>query len=127
MCLIGQAREFRDAYGCVDSPENELMQFNLISEEFSEFEKACNFEPDAACLKELADLVYVCAQYAANLGWDLDEALRRVHESNLSKLGSDGKPLRRADGKVLKGPNYKPPALADLAPDHTPIRPHWGR
>ena len=125
MCLMQQAREFREAYECVDSMENELMQYQLIDEEFREFEKACRFEPDAACLKEAADLVYVVAQYCANMGWDLDEALRRVHESNLSKLGSDGKPLRRADGKVLKGPNYKPPALEDLAPPHDPIRPHW--
>ncbi len=64
-------------------------------------------------LKELADLVYVCFQYAANMEWDLDEALSRVHRSNLSKL-VDGKPLRREDGKVLKGPHYKPPTLNDL-------------
>tara|TARA_B100001094_G_C18027305_1_gene718275 strand:- start:369 stop:740 length:372 start_codon:yes stop_codon:yes gene_type:complete len=120
-----QAREFREAYECVDSEDNELMQFNLIEEEMAEFRKACNFEPDAACLKELADLVYVCFQYAANMNWDLDEAMKRVHASNLSKLGSDGKPLRRADGKVMKGPNYKAPALEDLAPQHDPIRPHW--
>jgi len=43
-----------------------------------------------------------------------DEAFKRVHESNMSKLGEDGKPLLRADGKILKGPNYKPPVLADL-------------
>ena len=66
------------------------------------------------CLKELADLVYVCYQYAANMGWDLDEALHRVHESNMSKLDEDGKPIYRDDGKVLKGPNYAPPNLDDL-------------
>ena len=44
----------------------------------------------------------------------VSEALRRVHQSNMSKLGEDGKPLRRADGKILKGPNYKPPVLIDL-------------
>jgi predicted HAD superfamily Cof-like phosphohydrolase len=38
----------------------------------------------------------------------------RVHKSNMSKLGEDGKPLYRADGKVLKGPNYQPPNLKDL-------------
>jgi predicted HAD superfamily Cof-like phosphohydrolase len=65
-------------------------------------------------LKELADLVYVCYQYAANLDWDLDEAMDRVHQSNMSKLGEDGKPIRREDGKVLKGPNYQPPTLTDL-------------
>ena len=42
------------------------------------------------CLKELADLVYVCYQYAANMGWDLDEAMHRVHESNMSKLDEYG-------------------------------------
>ena len=68
----------------------------------------------AECLKELSDLVYVCYQYAANMKWDLDEAMYRVHESNMSKLGEDGKPIYRDDGKVLKGPNYQPPNLADL-------------
>ena len=66
-------------------------------------------------LKELADLVYVCYQYAENMNWFLDEALNRVHVSNMSKLGEDGKPIyREKDGKVLKGPNYKPPDLSDL-------------
>ena len=68
----------------------------------------------AKILKELADLVYVCYQYAANLGGDLDEAMYRVHESNMSKLDEDGKPIYREDGKVLKGPNYAPPNLEDL-------------
>ena len=44
----------------------------------------------------------------------LNTALDRVHRSNMSKLGDDGKPIRRGDGKVLKGPNYKPPYLEDL-------------
>ena len=68
----------------------------------------------AECLKELADLVYVCYQYAENQGWDLDEALDRVHKSNMSKLDEDGKPIFRKDGKVLKGPNYASPNLEDL-------------
>ena len=71
MKLMQIAREFRDAYDCVDSLDNEMMQWALIDEEFREFEKAAQFEPDAATLKELADLVYVCMQYAANMGWDL--------------------------------------------------------
>ena len=126
MKLMQIAREFRDAYDCVDSLDNEMMQWALIDEEFREFEKAAQFEPDAATLKELADLVYVCMQYAANMGWDLDEALRLVHESNMSKLGSDGKPLRRADGKVLKGPSYKKPDLSHLVdPNQPTIRAHW--
>ncbi len=92
----------------------------MIVEEFKEFLDAENqllrdFTINSAdCLKELADLVYVCYQYAENLGWDLDEALYRVHLSNMTKLGADGKPIRREDGKVLKGPNYQPPTLTDL-------------
>ena len=89
-------------------------------EEFKEFLEAegmlfmhgRNHQTDA--LKELADLVYVCYQYAENMSWNLDEAMNRVHESNMSKLDKDGKPIYRDDGKVLKGPNYKPPDLSDL-------------
>lgn len=44
----------------------------------------------------------------------LSEAFHRVHASNMSKLGGDGKPIRREDGKILKGPNYKTPDLTDL-------------
>ena len=88
-------------------------QLRLITEEFKEFNDVTDHEPDANQLKELADLVYVCFQYAVARGWELDEALDRVHESNLSKL-VDGKPLRREDGKILKGSNYKPPYVEDL-------------
>ena len=90
------------------------MQLALIAEEFEEFRKAVNTEPYENELKELADLVYVCFQYAENMEWDLEEALHRVHKSNMSKLGLDGKPIRRADGKVLKGPQYQPPIMNDL-------------
>ena len=93
---------------------------SLITEEFKEFLQADGMlfrhgsNVQVECLKELADLVYVCYQYAANMGWDLDEAMYRVHESNMSKLDEDGKPIYREYGKVLKGPNYKPPNLEDL-------------
>ena len=92
----------------------------MIVEEFKEFLEAegllfrNNNDLKADALKELSDLVYVCYQYAANMNWDLDEALRRVHESNMSKLGDGGKPIYREDGKVLKSKNYKPPTLSDL-------------
>jgi len=90
------------------------MQQALIAEEFKEFNEAVANEPYENELKELADLVYVCFQYAENMEWDLEEALHRVHKSNMSKLGLDGKPIRRSDGKVLKGPNYAPPEMKDL-------------
>ena len=90
------------------------MQLDLISEEYQELREAITSESYEEELKELADLVYVCFQYAENMEWDLEEALDRVHKSNMSKLGLDGTPIRRADGKVLKGPNYQPPILNDL-------------
>ena len=90
------------------------MQLDLIDEEYHEFRNAFYNEPYENELKELADLVYVCFQYAENMEWDLEEALDRVHKSNMSKLGLDGTPIRRSDGKVLKGPNYQPPILNDL-------------
>ena len=120
--LSNQAKEFRSKYGIKNSQTKQTVsyQLNLIFEEFNEFIDAesliyrdnSKFREDA--LKELADLVYVCYQYAENMGWSLDEALDRVHKSNMSKLGENGKPIYREDGKVLKGPNYKEPNLTDL-------------
>ena len=96
------------------------MQKHLIVEEFKEFLEADQLllkdftRNKEDCLKELADLVYVCYQYAANMGWDLDEAMDGVHKSNMSKLDDNGQPIFREDGKVLKSPNYQPPTLTDL-------------
>lgn len=56
--------------------------------------------------KELADLLYVVYGTAAAYGLPIDEVYREVHRSNMSKLGEDGKPIYREDGKVLKGPKY---------------------
>ena len=120
--LSRQAEEVRIAYNISNSNSRpaRAMQHNLIVEEFKEFLQAegmlylSSSEHKENALKELADLVYVCYQYAVNMGWDLDEAMHRVHESNMSKLGEDGKPIYRDDGKVLKGPNYTPPNLEDL-------------
>ena len=58
--------------------------------------------------KELADLLYVVYGFFAVLGVDADAVFAEVHRSNMSKLGEDGKPIYREDGKVLKGPNYSP-------------------
>ena len=120
--LTDQAKQFRSTYGIENNPTkpSRSYQKNLIVEEFKEFLEAegmlfrDNPVFPAEALKELADLVYVAYQYATNMGWDLDEALNRVHLSNMSKLDDNGKPIYREDGKVLKGPNYKPPTLTDL-------------
>ena len=117
-----QAKEFRTKYHLKNSTARPATSYqkNLIVEEFKEFLEADGFlfrhgkNVQEECLKELADLVYVCYQYAENMGWNLDEAMHRVHRSNMSKLDEYGNPILREDGKVLKGPNYQPPDLSDL-------------
>jgi len=90
------------------------LQRELIREEYWEFNQAvADYKPDKFALKELADLVFVCFQYATAAGWELDEALDRVFKSNMSKL-ENGKPVKNAAGKVTKGRNYKPPYLDDI-------------
>ena len=113
--LMEQQTETQDPFVTV-------MQFRLIAEEYEELLEAHSttlaypecLDSREHALKELADLAYVCFQYAAARGWDLDEALDRVHRSNLSKLDDNLRPIRREDGKVLKAPNYQPPPLTDL-------------
>ena len=120
--ISDQAKEFRTRYNLQNSRNltKRSYQKNLIVEEFKEFLEAEgmlfreNIVFESEALKELADLVYVCYQYAENMGLLLDEALDRVHKSNMSKLDHEGNPIYREDGKVLKGPNYKPPTLTDL-------------
>ena len=68
----------------------------------------------ANLLKELCDLQYVLSGMAVALGLPVQEAFNRVHASNMSKLDEDGNPIYREDGKVMKGPNYKPPYLEEL-------------
>jgi predicted HAD superfamily Cof-like phosphohydrolase len=112
--LMQQAKEFRQVYDLMDGSMSRVAQKKLIDEEWSEFHEAFHFMKEEEQLKELGDLVYVCFQYAASQGWDLNETMRRIHESNLSKLDDNGKPIYRADGKVMKGPRYMPPVLKDL-------------
>lgn len=68
----------------------------------------------ARMMKELADLQYVLSGMVVALGIPIEETFARVHKSNMSKL-VNGKVLKRADGKFLKGPNYQPPFLDDIA------------
>lgn len=79
-------------------------QLGLLPEE--EKEKMFDF------LEKSGDAYDGATKYLGDL--DFAEAFLRVHKSNMSKLGDDGKPIRREDGKVLKGPNYKKPELEDL-------------
>lgn len=63
---------------------------------------------------DASDKVYNEAVEFMGVSTNFYEAFRRIHNSNMSKLGEDGKPIKREDGKILKGPNYKEPNLRDL-------------
>ena len=108
LCLIREeAEEVEDAV-CLLA--DKVFNAELLGIDMTEEIKAAK----AALLKELCDLQYVLSGFAVTFGLSFDEAFKRVHESNMSKLGPDGKPIYREDGKVLKGPNYKKPDLSDL-------------
>lgn len=88
----------------------------LIMEEYQEWldEWRTSTNP-AAELKEIADQVYVLYGYAISKGWDLNEAIRRVHKNNIGRcLQPDGTIRRREDGKIIKNDNYKKTDLNDL-------------
>jgi len=106
------------------------MRMSLIAEEFSElvgavYGKAARAEIESSYRRAvaaddgtrdtvetadaLADLIYVIYGMALETGIDLPSVLAEVQRSNMSKLGADGKPVYREDGKVLKGPDYFPP------------------
>ena len=95
----------------------ELAELNIALDSLlSELQTSGSTRQDtrARMFKELADLQYVLSGMVVALGIPMQETFRRVHQSNMSKL-VDGHALKREDGKVLKGPNYKPPFLDDLA------------
>ena len=102
--------------------EEMFRRFRFMNEEVSEVYEAISDlakarietpELVAHLLKELADVQYTLSGFAATFGLNLDAAYVRVHESNMSKFQPDG-PTFSKDGKVQKGPNYKPPFLKDL-------------
>lgn len=87
----------------------------LIAEEHDEWRSAYLKQQHLNELKELADLVYVVFGYANAMGWDLSEALHRVHENNLARvIQDDGTIKRREDGKIIKNPNAPKISLEDL-------------
>ena len=98
---------------------NASLYENLIFEEFFEWVKKAKdrvgYKNNAAELKELADLVYVIFGYAVASGYDLTEAIERVHANNLARMRQDdGSIKRREDGKIIKNPNTPPVYLEDL-------------
>lgn len=120
---IEQVKEFHEAFGVknhampnINSSETNLLRISLIDEELRELSAALADGDKVGVLDALTDLQYVLDGAYLQLGYAhlKDAAFAEVHRSNMSKLGADGKPIRRADGKVLKGPGYTPPNLAQF-------------
>ena len=88
------------------------LRIALLEEEVGEFVTASEKGDLIGIADALADIVYVVYGTALTYGIDLDSILHEVHRSNMSKLAADGKPLIRADGKVLKSEQYFPPDIA---------------
>jgi predicted HAD superfamily Cof-like phosphohydrolase len=117
-----QVGEFHRVYGLpisvqptveVGSDQVSLRQA-LIEEEVAELAVAATAGDLTGIADALADIVYVAYGTAHVYGIDLDAVLDEVHASNMTKLDENGRPLRRADGKVLKGPAYRPPDVAAI-------------
>ena len=89
------------------------VEINALIDEL-EKTKTVNKQTKIKMFKELADLQYVLSGMVVAFGIPMEQIFARVQKSNLSKL-VNGKPLKREDGKVLKGPNYQKPDLSDLA------------
>jgi predicted HAD superfamily Cof-like phosphohydrolase len=109
---------FRTVPDPFDDSEEEMqstrLRYRVMREEIEEWKESAIYCDDIDKRgKELADILYTA--FGTIIKEGLQDQIERifdaVHESNMSKLGIDGKPIKRADGKVLKGPNYKEPDL----------------
>ncbi len=125
---LEQVQEFHETYGLpvLNSPDisdektNEL-RINLLAEELDELKEALQQGDMVETLDALIDLQYVLDGAFLSFGLHglKEQAFNEVHRSNMSKLGEDGKPIRReSDGKVLKGPNYFKPDIAQFLDDN---------
>ena len=87
------------------------LRISLIQEELDELKEAMNNKDLIEVADALTDLLYVTYGAGHAFGIDLDKCFNEVQNSNMSKLGIDGKPIYNEKGKVLKGPNYFKPDL----------------
>ncbi len=116
MTNFGKVEEFMDAFGQNVEAEPQWssvaeLRYALIEEELHELREALDDKNIVEVADALTDLLYVVYGAGHSFGINLDECFEEVHNSNMSKLGEDGKPIYREDGKVLKGPNYWKPDL----------------
>lgn len=115
---LQKVKQFHDCmeskrYDFPATPDVIDLRWRLIMEEymelFNEFHASTLDKKKMA--KEMADLLYVIYGAADILDIPLDEVFDAVHNSNLSKLDDNGKPIKNSYGKIMKGPNYQPPQL----------------
>jgi len=97
------------------------LRIALLAEEVDELADAVAASDLVAIADALADIVYVAYGTAVTYGIDLDMVLGEVHRSNMSKLGKDGRPLIRDDGKVIKSDQYFPPDVARVLELQRPL------
>lgn len=124
---LEQVQEFHETYGLpvlngqsiADEKTNQL-RINLLAEELDELKEALAEGDLVETLDALIDLQYVLDGAFLSFGLQgvKEAAFEEVHRSNMSKLGEDGKPIRReSDGKVMKGPNYFKPDMTQFIGD----------
>ena len=87
------------------------LRLDLIKEELEELTEAMNNKDLLEVADALTDILYVTYGAGHAFGIDLDKCFEEVQNSNMSKLGEDGKPIYNEKGKVMKGPNYFKPNL----------------
>ncbi len=87
------------------------LRLDLIDEEVQELRDGLANKSMLEIADALTDILYVVYGAGHAFGIDLDDCFHEVHSSNMTKLGADGRPLYREDGKVMKGPNYREPDL----------------
>lgn len=90
-----------------------ILRANLMEEENLEYLQACEGEDLVGVADALGDMLYILTGTMLEHGMQdvIEKVFNEIHRSNLSKMGEDGKPIRRVDGKILKGPNYTPPEI----------------
>ena len=92
------------------------LRYDLIKEELGELKEAMDKKDIKEVADALTDILYVTYGAGHAFGIDLDKCFEEVQNSNMSKLGSDGKPIYNDKGKVMKGPNYFKPNLGKFVP-----------
>ena len=119
MSNFNKVKTFMNTYGQevkerATFPENKIVQLriDLIEEELNELKEAVKNNDIVEVADALTDILYVTYGAGHAFGIDLDKCFDEVQNSNMSKLGADGKPIYNESGKVMKGPDYFKPDLS---------------